>query len=54
MAGFDIVELLGIEMFCPLWARKLDTADTIPGRSGQDSVKTNWWSGMCGLMTVPG
>ena len=28
-------------MFWPLWARKVDTAETMPGRSGQDKVRTN-------------
>ena len=28
-------------MFWPFWARNVETAETIPGRSGQDSVKTN-------------
>jgi len=28
-------------MFWPLWARKVETAETMPGRSGQESVNTN-------------
>jgi len=28
-------------MFCPLANRKVETADTMPGRSGQDRVRTN-------------
>src|SRR3954452_16246729 len=27
-------------MFCPLCARNVETAETMPGRSGQDSVNT--------------
>src|SRR5204863_5879269 len=27
-------------MFCPLWARNVETAETMPGRSGQESVNT--------------
>ena len=41
MTGLDVVELLGVRMFCPLWARNVDTAETMPGRSGQDNVRTN-------------
>jgi hypothetical protein len=33
-------------MFCPLCARKVDTAETMPGRSGQERVRTYWWSGI--------
>jgi hypothetical protein len=33
-------------MFCPFWARKVDTAETMPGRSGQDRVRTNWLWGI--------
>src|ERR1700694_2572938 len=33
-------------MFCPLWARNVETADTMSGRSGQDNVNTNGWSGI--------
>jgi len=29
-------------MFCPLWARKVETAETMPGRSGQERVSTYW------------
>jgi len=28
-------------MFWPLWAKNVDTAETMPGRSGQDKVNTN-------------
>jgi len=42
MAGLDIVELLGVENVLPVMGRNVETADTIPGRSGQDSVRTNW------------
>src|SRR5262245_43866384 len=33
-------------MFWPLWARKVETAATMPGRSGQDKVRTNWLWGI--------
>jgi hypothetical protein len=36
MTGLDIVELLGVKNVLPI------TADTMPGRSGQDNVNTNW------------
>jgi hypothetical protein len=40
LPGLHVIELLGVKNVLPIWARNVETAETMPGRSGQDKVNT--------------